>query len=61
LQVHPVQLVLARVEGPVGGDPVDRDQRAVDDYVSNPCRFAVRSAARSFGARAAKSSMVSLI
>src|SRR6266536_3077916 len=31
LPVHAVLLVLARVEGPVFGDPVDGDQGAVDD------------------------------
>jgi hypothetical protein len=36
LQVHPVPLVLARVERPVRGDPVDRDQRPVHDHVGVP-------------------------
>jgi Transposase DDE domain len=36
LQVHPVLLVFAGVERPVRGDPVDRDQRAVDDDVGVP-------------------------
>jgi hypothetical protein len=36
LQVHPVPLVLAGVEGPVGGDPVDRDQRPVQDHIGIP-------------------------
>jgi hypothetical protein len=31
-----VLLVLAGVEGPVRGDPVDRDQGAVDDHVGMP-------------------------
>ena len=41
LQVHPVLPVLARVEGPVRGDPVDRDQRAVEDDVGAACPFRV--------------------
>ena len=36
LQVHPVPAVLAGIERPVGGHPVDRDQRAVDDQVGVP-------------------------
>src|SRR6185437_9611103 len=36
LQVHPVFLVLAGVEGPVRGDPVDRDQGPVQDDVGVP-------------------------
>jgi hypothetical protein len=36
LQVHSVPLVLAGVEGPVGGDPVDGDQGAVQDHVGVP-------------------------
>jgi len=36
LQVHPVAAVLAGVERPVGGDPVDGDQRAVDHHVGVP-------------------------
>ena len=36
LQVHPVLLVLAGVEGPVRGDPVDRDQGPVQDDVGVP-------------------------
>ena len=36
LQVHPMPTVLAGVEGPVRGDPVDRDQGAVDDQVRVP-------------------------
>jgi len=36
LQVHPVAAVLAGVERPVGGDPVDRDQGAVDDQAGVP-------------------------
>jgi len=33
LQVHPVLAVLAGIEGPVRGDPVDGDQRAVQDHI----------------------------
>jgi hypothetical protein len=36
LQIHPMALVLVREERPVHGDPVDRDQRAVDDHVGHP-------------------------
>src|SRR6266536_3867737 len=36
LPVHAVLLVLARVEGPVFGDPVDGDQGAVDDDERGP-------------------------
>ena len=36
LQVHPVLLVLAGLERPVGGEPADRDERAVEDDVSVP-------------------------
>jgi hypothetical protein len=36
LQVHSVPAVLSRVEGPVRGDPVDRDQGAVHDDVGVP-------------------------
>ena len=36
LQIHPVLLVLAGVEGPVRGDPVDRDQGPVQDDVGVP-------------------------
>jgi hypothetical protein len=61
LQVHTVLLMLAEVEGPVGGDPVDRDQRSVQDRVSPAGLFASRTARRSPGARAASSATVSLI
>jgi hypothetical protein len=53
--------MLAEVEGPVGGDPVDRDQRSVQDRVSPAGLFASRTARRSPGARAASSATVSLI
>jgi AAA domain len=36
LQVHPVPLVLSRVEGPVRGDPVDGNQRPVQDHIGVP-------------------------
>lgn len=43
LHVHPVPLVLPRVVGPVGGDPVDRQQGAVEDHERfqrrGPCGF----------------------
>jgi hypothetical protein len=42
LQVHPVLLVLARVERLIAGDPVDWDQRAVEDDVGVTCPFRVR-------------------
>ena len=41
LQVHAVLLVLAGVEGPVRGDPVDRDERPVEDDVGVTCPFSV--------------------
>jgi hypothetical protein len=41
LQVHPVLFVLARVERPVRGDPVDRDQRAVEDDIGVTCPLRV--------------------
>jgi hypothetical protein len=37
LQVHPMPLVLAGLEGPVRGDPVDRDQGAVEDHIDLTC------------------------
>jgi hypothetical protein len=36
LQVHPVAAVLAGVERPVSGDPVDEDEGAVDHYERVP-------------------------
>jgi hypothetical protein len=36
LQVHPVLAVLAGVERPVRGDPVDRDQRPVQNHIGVP-------------------------
>src|SRR5205823_5379091 len=33
LQVQSVHVVLAGVQGPAGGDPVDRDRRSVEDDV----------------------------
>jgi SRSO17 transposase len=36
VQVHAVLLVIAGVEEPVRGDPVDRDESAVDDHVGVP-------------------------
>jgi hypothetical protein len=46
LQVHPMPLMRARVEQPVSGDTVDRDQRAVDDHVGHalPLRLPQRLA-----------------
>ena len=53
----PCFLCLPGVERPVRGDPVDRDQGAVQDHERQLAAFfAARSAARSFGARADSSS-----
>jgi hypothetical protein len=41
LQVYPVLLVLSRVERLVAGDPVDRDQRPVDDDIRVTCPFSI--------------------
>ena len=51
--------VLARVEGPVRGNQVDRDWRAAEDDIGVTCPFASRTALWSFGVRAASSSTVS--
>lgn len=55
LHVHAVHLVLAGVEGPVGGDPVDRQQRPRIGYAFID---AARTATASVGVRAARSSTV---
>jgi hypothetical protein len=41
LQVHPVAFVLAGAGRPVAGNPVDRDEGAVDDHIGVTCPFGV--------------------
>ena len=54
LQVHPVLAVLAGVEGPVRGDPVDGNEGAVQDDVGVPGLFAFSAPSRWIGPRLAR-------
>jgi hypothetical protein len=59
-RVHAVAAVLAGVERPVGGHPVDRDQDAVEHHERVPGGLAAAASAwPSFGARAASRATVS--
>ena len=61
LQVHPLLAVLAGVEGPVGGDPVDGHEHAVDHHVVMPGFVRRGQRLAQFGDRVASMAMVSVM